>query len=182
PRLGDRVSVVGAGVLGSLLAFLLSRNLQTEVELIDVLPERRRVADAFGVRFSTPERAERDRDLVFHASGRPAGLAAALEIAGAETTIVELSWYGDAEVAAPLGQRFHSARLTLRSSQVGRLSPNARARFDMRKRLELALALCADSALDVLIDGECTFDELPAVMAEITAPGARALCQRVRYF
>jgi threonine dehydrogenase-like Zn-dependent dehydrogenase len=179
PQLGDRVSVVGAGVLGCLVAFLLGGIPGVEVELVDVLAGRSAQAAALGVGFALPAAARRERDLVFHASGNGEGARTALELAGQEATVIELSWYGDREVPLPLGRDFHVRRLTLRSSQVGTVSPSARPRFTHRSRLELALALLGDARLDCLIDGETPFDTLPAVLAELSDRGG--LCRRVRY-
>ena len=181
PRLGDRVTVVGAGVLGGLCAFLLSRHVGVEVELVDVQQGRATLADALGVRFATPEAATLERDLIVHASGTEAGLRVALELAAREATVLELSWFGDAEVRLPLGGAFHQKRLHLRSSQVGSLSPNARSRFDFRARLALALELCRDPILDALIDGESAFETLPALMPRLASPSGSGLCHRLRY-
>jgi 2-desacetyl-2-hydroxyethyl bacteriochlorophyllide A dehydrogenase len=181
PRLGDRVSVVGAGVLGSLVAFLARHMAAVEVELVDRRPDRVEIARTFGTSFAAPEQAARERDLVFHASGTAEGLRTALSLAGKEGVVVELSWFGDTEPSLPLGGSFHSQRLTLRSSQVGTVSPNARARFTHRSRLELALALCSDPALDVLLTSESTLDELPEAMRRISTTDSGALCHRVRY-
>jgi threonine dehydrogenase-like Zn-dependent dehydrogenase len=179
PQIGDRVSVVGAGVVGALVAYLASKVAGTDVELIDVQRERAAVAAALGVRFAEPDGASMERDLVFHASGRAEGAAKALGLAAAESTIIELSWFGDAEVSLPLGRDFHVRRLTLRSSQVGRVSPAARPRFTHRTRLELALSLLNDPVLDCLIDGETSFDALPGAFPALVAGGG--LCRRVRY-
>ena len=181
PRLGDRVSIVGAGVLGALVAYLVRHVAAVEVELVDRRPERSDVARAFGTSFAPPESAEGERDLVFHASGTAEGLRTALSLAGKEGVVVELSWFGDAEPSLPLGGSFHSQRLTLRGSQVGSVSPNARPRFTRRSRLELALSLCTDPALDVLFSSESTLDELPEAMPRLSAPDSGALCHRVRY-
>jgi threonine dehydrogenase-like Zn-dependent dehydrogenase len=179
PQIGDRVSVVGAGVVGCLVAYLASRVAGTDVELVDVLPSRAKVAEALGLRLALPGAAGRERDLVFHASGRPEGAATALSLGATESTILELSWYGDREVTLPLGRDFHARRLTLRSSQVGRVSPSARRRYTHRARLEFALSLLADPRLDCLIDGDTPFDSLPATMAELATKGG--LCRRVKY-
>jgi threonine dehydrogenase-like Zn-dependent dehydrogenase len=179
PQIGDRVSVVGAGVVGCLVAYLVSRIAGTDVELVDVQPARAAVAEALGLRLALPEAAGRERDLVFHASGRAEGAATALSLGATESIIFELSWYGDREVPLPLGRDFHARRLTLRSSQVGRVSPTARRRYTHRARLEFALSLLADPRLDCLIDGETLFDALPATMAELATKGG--LCRRVRY-
>lgn len=180
PRAGDRVSVVGAGVVGCLVAYLVGRIPGCEVELVDVLAERRQVAETLGARFASPDSAARERDLVFHATGRAEGAALALGLAAADTTIVELSWFGDGDVPLPLGRDFHARRLTLRSSQVGTVSPNARRRFTHRARMELALSLLTDSKLDGLIDGESAFEDLPQTMTRL-ASAASGLCTRVRY-
>ncbi len=177
PRVGDRVTVVGGGVLGCLCAYLLSRHPGLEVEVVDVRPERALVAEALGARFALPAAAAVDRDLVVHASGSAAGLRSALGLAAPDSTVLELSWFGDAEVSLPLGGAFHRRRLQLRSSQVGTLSPHARPRFDFRARLALALELCRDPTLDVLFDAESAFESLPELMPRL-APG---LCHRLRY-
>ena len=179
PRLGDRIAVVGGGTIGCLVAWLAARIPGCMVELVDVAPQRASLAVALGVRFAMPAQAARDADRVIHASGAPEGLVTALELAGDEATVVELSWFGDRAVTLPLGAAFHPRRLTLRSSQVGALPPEQRPRWTHRRRLELALALLAEPALDALVSGECAFDALPAVLPTLTA--GTALCQRVRY-
>jgi NADPH:quinone reductase-like Zn-dependent oxidoreductase len=181
PRLGDRVTVVGAGVLGCLCAYLLARQIGVAVELIDILPERAAVAQALGASFAVPERAQSERDLVIHVSATEAGLRNSLELAAAGSTVLELSWFGDTEVRLPLGAEFHQKRLILRSSQVGTLSPRARPRFDYRARLALALELCKDPVLGALIDAESPFETLPTLMPRLAAPGKSALCHRLRY-
>lgn len=178
---GDRVTVVGAGVVGCLSAYLASRVPGIELELVDTDPARAAVARALGARFASPEQASPERDVVLHASGAPAGLRTALAICGVEGRIIELSWFGDAAVPLPLGGPFHAKRLSLRASQVGRLSPNARPRWTHRGRLALALELCRDPLLDRLIDGETSFDDLPAALPELLAKGRGGLCHRIGY-
>jgi threonine dehydrogenase-like Zn-dependent dehydrogenase len=181
PLPGDRLTVLGAGVVGALVAYLVRGLPGAEVELVDTNPARSQLARALGVRFCTPEQATRQRDLVFHASGNPAGLETALEIAGQGAEVLELSFYGARSVTLGLGGRFHSQRLAIRSSQVGSVSPNARTRFDHRARLALALSLCRDPLLDVLFGAECDFEDLPAVLPALCDPAHDVLCQRVKY-
>jgi hypothetical protein len=181
PRLGDRVTVVGAGVVGCLCAYLLARHPGVAVELVDVRGARVEIARAFGASFALPEDAQRERDLVLHASGREAGLCTSLQLAGSDATVLELSWFGDLPVSLPLGAAFHVRRLCLRSSQVGTVSPRARARFDHRARLALALELCQDPLLDRLIDAESRFEELPDSMPQLLSPEGGSLCHRLRY-
>ena len=181
PRLGDRIAVVGAGVVGALMAALAARLPGTSVELIDIDPGRAPLAAALGCRFAPPDQATGDADLVIHASGSAAGLATALSLAGFEAKVIEMSWYGDASVAAPLGEAFHAKRLVLRSSQVGAVATAQRARWTHRRRLALALDLLADPVFDRLISGESRFDELPALMARLASAPGGALCHAVRY-
>jgi threonine dehydrogenase-like Zn-dependent dehydrogenase len=180
PRLGDRVAVVGAGVVGCLCAYLAGRIPGTEVELVDLDPSRADVASALGVGFAEPSAAKRERDIVFDASGRADGATLALSLAAYDSTIVELSWFGAGPVALPLGEDFHSRRLALRSSQVGGVSPAARRRHTHRSRLELALTLLLDPRLDALVSEESSFDSLPETMLRLAgSPGP--LCHRIRY-
>jgi NADPH:quinone reductase-like Zn-dependent oxidoreductase len=176
PRLGDRIAVVGAGTVGCLVAWLASGIRGCEVELIDIDPAKAFAADALGVRFCAPEAASRDADLVFHASGRAAGLSTALELAGFEAVVVDLSWYGTERVALDLGGSFHSQRLTIRASQVGAVATAQRARWTAHRRMALVLRLLENPALDALITGESPFEALPAAMGELCeSPGATLL-------
>jgi threonine dehydrogenase-like Zn-dependent dehydrogenase len=181
PLPGDRISVIGAGVVGGLVAYLARSFSGADVELVDRNAARAALARSLGVRFRTPEQASNARDLVFHASGSPSGLKTALDVAGKGADVIELSFYGDTPVTLPLGGRFHSERLALRSSQVGTVSPNARGRFDHRTRLSLALSLCRDPVLDVFLDAHCRFEDLPAILPSLCDPAHDVLCQRVDY-
>ncbi len=181
PQLGDRVTVVGAGVLGCLCAYLLTRQIGVSVELVDIQEQRALIAKQLGARFASPAAAARERDLVIHTSASEAGLRTCLELVARDATVLELSWFGATEVCLPLGGAFHHERVSLRSSQVGSLSPRARRRFDYRARLALALELCKDPGLDALIEAESPFEALPALMARLAAPTSTALCQRLVY-
>ncbi|WP_446047331.1 zinc-dependent alcohol dehydrogenase [Streptomyces olivaceus] len=181
PLLGDRVAVVGGGMVGCSVAALLARFPGVRVQLIDADPAREEVADALGVDFALPGDAHGDRDLVVHASATEQGLARALELLRPEGTVLELSWYGDRRVALPLGEAFHSRRLTLRSSQVGTVSPARVATRTYADRLALALDLLADPALDALVTGESAFGELPQLMPRLASGEIPALCHRIRY-
>ncbi|MBZ6203859.1 zinc-binding alcohol dehydrogenase [Streptomyces olivaceus] len=181
PLLGDRVAVVGGGMVGCSVAALLARFPGVRVQLIDADPAREEVADALGVDFALPGDAHGDRDLVVHASATEQGLARSLELLRPEGTVLELSWYGDRRVALPLGEAFHSRRLTLRSSQVGTVSPARVATRTYADRLALALDLLADPALDALVTGESAFGELPQLMPRLASGEIPALCHRIRY-
>jgi NADPH:quinone reductase-like Zn-dependent oxidoreductase len=181
PGPADRIAVVGGGVVGSLLAWLCGRMPGTQTTLIDVDPGRAEIARALGVGFALPEQAPADCDLVFHASGHADGLATALALAGDEATVIEMSWYGVGDVAIPLGGAFHSRRLRLISSQVGRVAPSHRIRWTHRRRLAAALELLADPALDALLAPAVPFHHLPVRLPEMLAPDGGMLCPLIRY-
>jgi threonine dehydrogenase-like Zn-dependent dehydrogenase len=181
PLLGDRVSVVGAGMVGSCVAGILARFPGVHTELVDIDGDRATVAATLGASFATPDTAARGRDLVFHASATSAGLQLALDLLAAEGTVVELSWYGNREVGLRLGGTFHSGRLSIRASQVGTLSPSRRAGRTHADRMALALDLLRDPAYDVLRTGGSDFEELPQVMAALAAGTRPALNHVIRY-
>jgi Zn-dependent alcohol dehydrogenase len=178
---GDRVTVIGGGSVGCLAAWLASRMPGCDVELVDINPRRGEVAQALGVKFAEPAAARADADVVLHASGSAEGLALAMNVAGFEATITELSWYGDRPVTVPLGESFHSRRLTLKSSQVGTISGSRRARWSYARRMQLALSLLAAPELDVLINSEGPFESLPQAMYELYRTPGDVIMHRVKY-
>ena len=178
---GQRIHVIGAGVVGALIAYLCGRLPGAEVTLADVASERASLAVSLGVRFADPEELTDGADLVVHASGNPAGLRRALAVAGNEACVVEVSWYGDAPATLPLGEAFHSRRLRVVGSQVGQVAAPMRPRWTHARRLAKALELLRDQALDCLISTEVGFAELPSVLPRLAAEPAGALCVRVAY-
>src|SRR6266436_5095520 len=181
PGPADRIAVVGGGLVGLLVAYLCARLPGAEVTVVDIASKRAEIVHRIGAHFATPDAAPRDCDLVFHASGTNAGLATALRLAGEEMAIVELSWYGTGDVAAPLGEAFHSRRLRLVSSQVGSVAPSHRPRWTRRRRLMAALALLEEPVLDVLLGPGIAFDDLPAKLPSILRCESEGMCPLIRY-
>ncbi|HEX7746573.1 MAG TPA: zinc-binding alcohol dehydrogenase [Micromonosporaceae bacterium] len=181
PLVGDRVTVVGAGMVGCCVAALLARFPGVRVQVVDADPGRAGVAAALGVEFALPADAAQGRDLVVHASATSAGLQRSLDLLAPEGTVLELSWYGDRPVNVSLGGSFHSGRLAIRSSQVGMVSPVRRASRSLADRLALALELLRDPGFDALITGASRFEELPDVLARLTAGSLSALCHLITY-
>jgi threonine dehydrogenase-like Zn-dependent dehydrogenase len=181
PLVGDRVAVVGAGMVGCCVARLLAGFPGVEVTLVDPEPARAHVAEALGVRFAPPGSAPRDLDLVVHTSGTSAGLQTSLDLLGDDGTVTDLSWYGDAPVELALGGRFHSGRLRVRASQVGEIALARRGRRTHADRMRLALSLLTDPAYDVLLTGESRFADLPEVMADLASGAMPALCHTIAY-
>jgi threonine dehydrogenase-like Zn-dependent dehydrogenase len=181
PAAADRIAVVGAGVVGALVAWLCGKLPGARVTLIDIEPSRAELARALGVGFAAPGAAPADCDLVVHASGTAAGLTTALDLAGDEATVLDLSWYGADKIAVPLGGAFHSRRLRLVSSQVGRVAPSHRARWTLGRRLAAALDLLADARLDALLAPAIKFHDLPARLPDILSAQSGVLCHVVTY-
>jgi threonine dehydrogenase-like Zn-dependent dehydrogenase len=181
PMIGDRIAVVGAGMVGCCVARLLSAVPGVEVTLVDVDPTRAEVAERLGVGFAHPVGAHGGCDLVFHASATESGLQRSLELLAPEGEVIELSWYGDQPVRLDLGGAFHSGRLRIRASQVGEVALPRRHRRTRGERLALALELLRDPAYDVLISGASSFDDLPELMADLSAGRRAALCHTITY-
>ena len=162
PMLGERICVIGAGVVGALVAYLCAQVPGVDVHLVDINPARRQLAEQLGVAFATPEQAPHDQDCVIHASGHSAGLRQALELVGSEGRIIEMSWFGEGDVSIPL-------------------PPKLRPRWDYQRRLRLALSLLVDERLDALISGESDFKQLPTLANTLFGRGSVELCHRLRY-
>ena len=177
----SRIVVVGAGIVGLLIAYLGTHMLKSNVTVVDIAPERRTIAESFGASFATPDMSPKDADVVFHTSATAAGLATAISAAAFEAKIIEMSWYGEGTVAVPLGGAFHSRRLQLISSQVGHVAPSHRGQWSHRQRLAKALELLVDARLDTLITDEIPFAALPQELPRVLAPGAPGLATAVRY-
>lgn len=179
---GQRVTVIGLGVVGLLVAWLIARRGDVEILAIDTDPKKRATAKALSLPFETTAPKDTGFDRIIHASGHPTGLVEALSIAAFEARIVEASWFGTRPVSLPLGEDFHSKRLSIVSSQVGAVSPAMRDQgWTHRMRMEKALSLLRDPVLDVLIDGESAFEDLPETMAALADGRRSAMCHRVRY-
>lgn len=184
PLVGDRVAVVGAGMVGCCVARLLARIPGTDVSLVDVDGSRAEVAAGLGVAFARPDDVEkggRGHDLVVHTSATSAGLQLSLDLLAPEATVLELSWYGDSRVELALGGSFHSSRLGIRASQVGSVAAVRRSRYTYAQRLALALDLLRDPAFDVLLTGESPFTELPDVLPRLADGSLPAICHTIAY-
>ncbi len=177
---GDRVAVFGAGVVGSLVAYLASRIVGTETFVVDVDTARQELAVALGLTFIPAGSLEGEFDVLVNATAAAEALQEAITHAGMEAKIVEASWYGDRAVSIPLGGAFHSRRLSLVSSQVGGIPAARRARWTYARRMAKALELLLDPRLDRLISGETAFSELPDAYARILS-SQDTLCHRIRY-
>ena len=181
PRLGDRVAVIGAGLVGGMVAKLLSAFPLGRLQLIDVDPDKRSFAETLGVEFSHPDDALPDCDIVIHCSASQAGLERSLQLVGDEGDIIEMSWYADRNVTLPLGQDFHARRLSIRASQVGVVARARRHRRTTADRLQLAASLLRDPVFDAFLTGSAAFKELPDVVQQLSDGSLDALCHVIEY-
>lgn len=181
PRLGDRIAVVGAGLVGGMVATLLRTFPLSRLQLVDLDPERKRLADKLGVEFARPDAALADCDIVFHCSASQEGLERSLQLAGDEGEIIEMSWYANRQVTLPLGEDFHARRLSIRASQVGVVARARRHRRTNAERLELAVELLKDPIFDTFLTGASPFRELPDVVQNLADGKLEALCHVIEY-
>jgi len=183
PGPGDRIRVIGGGVVGLLIAWLCRDLPGCDLALVDLNPARREVAQALRIPFqeSIPEEEAGSADVVFHASGNPDGLVAALTLAGPEALVLEASWFGTRRVPLPLGEAFHSQRIRIQSSQVGRIPPHRAPRWSFARRMGTVVQLLQAPELDALISGESAFNDLPDALKELSLGSKDALCHRIRY-
>jgi threonine dehydrogenase-like Zn-dependent dehydrogenase len=179
-RPGERVLVLGAGLLGCLIAAFLSR-FHGSVDVTDKLVEAAAGVSDFPVNFVSSEALGDHYDVIFHSTASAAGLQAALDALAFEGRVIELSWFGTRLAPLMLGGAFHSRRLTIRASQVGHVAPARRGTASRRDRLAEALALLADPRLDALITEEIDFADLPVALPRLLAPDAPGTATRIRY-
>ncbi|MFJ4027130.1 zinc-binding alcohol dehydrogenase [Paenarthrobacter sp. NPDC089989] len=180
PRLGDRVAVVGGGLVGGALATLLRKYPLGRLQLVDADPAKQELARTLGIDFAEPHEARNDCDIVFHCSATDEGLKLSLQLAGDDSDVIELSWFADKEVTLPLGEDFHARRLTIRSSQVGEVAMPRRHRRTTSQRLETAVAALEDPLFDTFLTSECVFRNLPGTLADLLEkPGG--FCHVVAY-
>jgi 2-desacetyl-2-hydroxyethyl bacteriochlorophyllide A dehydrogenase len=163
PRLGERVLVLGQGVVGLLVTRLLRETGAGLVLTVDAFERRRALSRTFALAdlVLSPEEDVPRRvleltdglgaDLVIEASGNPLALAPAIDSVAFGGTVVVSSWYGTKPVAVPLGGAFHRRRLRLVSSQVGSIDAALQPRWTHRRRLDLAASFLGRLDLGALI-------------------------------
>ncbi|WP_350000685.1 dehydrogenase [Pseudarthrobacter sp. WHRI 8279] len=181
PRLGDRVAVVGAGLVGGMVATLLRTFPLERLQLVDLDPGRKQLADTLGIDFAHPDEALADCDIVFHCSASQEGLERSLQLAGDEGDVIEMSWYANRQVTVPLGEDFHARRLSIRASQVGVVARARRHRRTNADRLNLAVSLLKDPVFDAFLTGTSPFAELPGVVQDLAHGNLEALCHVIEY-
>lgn len=177
PAVGDRIVIVGAGMIGCALARLAQGIPGVEVTVVDVDPAKGQVVEALGATFAGAAEPMVAADVVIEASGSGSGLQYALRAAPTDGEVVVASWYGSRSVPLSLGADFHSRRLTIRSSQVGVVAAGRRSRRSTGDRLALALNLLQDPAFDLLLGATSSWRRLPEIGSALADGTAGGLCE-----
>ncbi|MFP4090098.1 MAG: zinc-dependent alcohol dehydrogenase [Cyclobacteriaceae bacterium] len=176
---GDSVLLVGFGIIGSLLARLLSGIKGLDLQIYDKDLNRNELAEKMGFRLA--DQPHQHFDLAFHCSGSSEGLQLCLDHTAFESKVIELSWYGQQQVGIQLGGSFHYQRKQIVSSQVSHVSGRQRSRWDYQRRKALVMALLEDSAYDQHISEVIEFADSPALFDKIRKGDNSALSWAIRY-
>ena len=145
PLVGERVVILGQGIVGLLLADLLSHYPLTSLTSFDKDEDRREWSKQAGVaNVFAPEKltlnelsAVSDADLIYEVSGQPEAVNLAIELAGFSSRIVLGSWYGTKTAKVELGGLAHRNRLQFITSQVSTIAPDLTGRWDKTRRISL---------------------------------------------
>jgi 2-desacetyl-2-hydroxyethyl bacteriochlorophyllide A dehydrogenase len=143
PILGERVLVLGQGVVGLLTASLLSEFPLQSLITVDQYELRRNAIGIEGKRVNIKSFAPQDIqssafDLAFELSGSPSALNDAIALTTFSGRIVIGSWYGQKRAEIDLGGAFHRSRIKLISSQVSTISPELSGRWNKSRRFKVA--------------------------------------------
>ncbi len=169
PRLGERVVVLGQGLIGLLTTALLARHPLQTLLTFDSYPARRALSLQFGAQAALDPQGSKveanihlgsaGADLVYELTGNPAALDLALELVGDHGRVVVGSWYGERRAAVNLGGRFHRGRIKLISSQVSHIEPALRGRWDRARRFEATWRWLAEILPSRLASRTLPFDQ-----------------------
>ena len=178
--LGERALVVGFGIVGSLIARLLSLSPGIDLEIVEPRRDRRMLAERMGFK-AFPEPGPGAFDLAFDAGGTPAGLQAAIDRVGVEGRVVAVSWFGARPVPLVLGGSFHSRRKRIVASQVSRIPGFLAPRWDVRRRTELVFRLLDRPEFDLHLSPPIPFSGLPELFRALRRRSPAGLGPLIAY-
>jgi threonine dehydrogenase-like Zn-dependent dehydrogenase len=180
----DKVGIVGGGVVGLLIAFLLRSVWEIDPRIIEIDQKRRKRIEMLDWGLTVIDPADRGNgafSLCFHASGNEQGLQTAIDRVGFEGRVLELSWFGNRPVQLNLGGSFHFERKQIISSQVNTVARPRRNTLNHRQRLEIAVEHLKNVSLDALISRVISFHELPEFMDRLYVQNPDGLACAVCY-
>jgi 2-desacetyl-2-hydroxyethyl bacteriochlorophyllide A dehydrogenase len=189
PLFGERVLVIGQGVVGLLTTLLLSQTAPDLLLTLEPVELRRSLSLEAGADhsfdpLSSADMAEIERllkldsetggaDLIFELSGNPQALNLAIRFAGFAGRLLIGSWYGSKQTAGlDLGAAFHRRRLTLKSSQVSTIDPELSGRWDKSRRLALVLQVLREIQPSRWVTHHFDVTEAVDAFAELDNPQA----------
>ena len=148
PILGERVLVLGQGIVGLLTASLLHEFPLDVLITADCYPLRCNSSPVAGHLSLDPNSTDfrqeamaflkHGADLTFELSGNPEALNHAIALTAFSGRIVVGSWYGQKSADLDFGGAFHRSRIKLISSQVSTIAPELSARWDKARRFDVA--------------------------------------------
>ena len=179
PSIGDKVYIIGAGIVGLLMAYVLSKTFGIEVIMIDKDNKKRMLCNRLNINFDNNIKNIKNPDIIYECSGNIAALDQLQRFTDLDTKICVLSWYGKQQSTIRMGENCFSRRLNIIFSQVGNMPSYKLRKFDNLKRRNLALKMLDDNVLDILIDkNEIRLKDLPQFFKKEYTKG---LCKVVRY-
>ncbi len=188
PALGERVVVLGQGVVGLLLVSLLAQFPLVQLHAVDAITLRRERALQLGVNaafnpFSAADiqmlkqqlqhdqlkQGENNKgaDLIYEVSGAPDALNLAIDLTGFASRIVIGSWYGNKTAAIALGGDAHRNRLHITTSQVSSLAPELCGRWSKARRFELCWHMLRKLQPSNLITHRAPLRDAPAIYQQL---------------
>ena len=181
PRIGDRVAVVGAGMVGGAIAALLRTFPLDRLQLVDVNPARSALAAALGVELVHPDDAAGDNDLVFHCSATESGLARSLQMLGRGGRVDRALLVRDAAAAGASGCRIPFPAAGDPGQPGWRRRSCSPRPANHQRPAGACHADAQDPVFDVFITGHAPFGALPQTMESIFDDGTETLCQVIDY-
>ncbi len=179
PTIGDKTYVIGAGIVGILMAYVLSKSFGIDVVIIDKDSKKRKTCKALGLVYQSDSSCINEADIIYECSGNVDVINELISKCSLETKICILSWYGKQQTKIKMGENCFSRRLEIIFSQVGNISAYKSKKWNNLSRRLLALNMLKDKRLDTLIDKKEIFlKDLPSFFKKGNANG---LCKVVRY-
>ena len=175
---GDRVLVAGFGIIGALLAQVLSKIPAIDLWILEQSESRIALARSLGFNILEKKEETAAFDIAFHTTGNEVALQFCIEKIGFAGKVIELSWYGEKDIRLHLGGTFHSQRKQLLSSQVAHLPSDRLPRWDYARRKQVVFELLKDPIFDALINDVIPFEQSPDYFTQLRqgALGALGVC------
>lgn len=180
PRIGERVVVFGAGVIGLCTTRLLAGYPLDSLVVVEPVAARRELARSFGadraippdeLSLFGPDGSHPPADLVYELSGQPSVLDDALDVVGFDGRIVVGSWYGSKQSRLDLGGSFHRDRIDITSSQVSTIAPELRGRWSKERRTQTTLDSLRRLDHEALITDTIPFERAGDAYARLDEAG-----------